>query len=143
MSFAKFSNHRGFTLIELAVIIAILGILVAVAIPKYSDLTAEAKAAACKGAIGGLRSGISIYYATTAVKDGTASWPTLAKLRTIDTVMVQAIPPNPYISVDSLSDSIVVGVTKGTVVAGGCGWAYLASTGEIWSNTASGGSNTW
>lgn len=38
-------NNQGFTLIELVIIIVILGILAAVAIPKYSDISGEAKEA--------------------------------------------------------------------------------------------------
>ena len=38
MFLSKLNNNRGFTLIELVIIIVILGILAAVAIPKYQDM---------------------------------------------------------------------------------------------------------
>jgi prepilin-type N-terminal cleavage/methylation domain-containing protein len=44
-------NQKGFTLIELVIIIVILGILAAVAIPKYQDITSEAREAAARGVL--------------------------------------------------------------------------------------------
>ncbi|HVP07495.1 MAG TPA: prepilin-type N-terminal cleavage/methylation domain-containing protein [Candidatus Acidoferrum sp.] len=143
MHLSRLSENRGFTLIELVIIIVILGILAAVAIPKYQDITAQAKEAACRGALGGLRSGISIYYANQAVTTGTATWPTLVQLSSIGTVMAQAIPKNPYQLSTNAPDSIVTGVTKGTIVGARGGWAYDAATGNIWPNTTSAGENNF
>jgi prepilin-type N-terminal cleavage/methylation domain-containing protein len=136
-------NHKGFTLIELVIIIAVLGILAAVAIPKYSNITSESKEAAARGALGGLRSGITIFYANEAVTTGTASWPSVVQLSAPGTVMEQAVPANPYQHPDSAADSIVTGVTKGTTVGTRGGWAYNATTGEIWANTNKVGENSW
>ena len=55
--------QRGFTLIELVMVIVILGVLAAVAIPKFVDLKSDAQAAAVKGVAGALSSGSSINYA--------------------------------------------------------------------------------
>jgi MSHA pilin protein MshA len=137
------SNERGFTLIELVIIIVILGILAAVAIPKYQDMSSEAREAAARGALGALRSGITIYYANQAVQTGTASWPSLVSLETAGTVMEHGIPKNPYQPDANAPDSIVTGVVKGTTVGARGGWAYLAATGEIWPNTNVVGENSW
>lgn len=136
-------NEGGFSLIELVIIIVILGILAAVAIPKYQDITSEAREASARSALGGIRSGIMIYYANQAVTTGAATWPTLAQLETSGTVLEHSIPKNPYQADANAPDSIVTGVTKGVLVGTRGGWAYLAASGEIWPNTNTIGENNW
>ncbi|MBK6879419.1 MAG: prepilin-type N-terminal cleavage/methylation domain-containing protein [Elusimicrobia bacterium] len=55
----------GFTLIELMLVVAIISLLAAIAIPKFSNLIIKAKEASVKAKLGALRSGLSIYYADT------------------------------------------------------------------------------
>ncbi len=69
----------------------------------------------------------------TLSSEGPAAFPPIDTLRTIGRVMEQRIPPNPFQT--NAPDSIVTGVTKGLVVGTRGGWAYKASTGEIWANT--------
>jgi prepilin-type N-terminal cleavage/methylation domain-containing protein len=56
-------NKKGFTLVELVMVIVILGILAAVAIPYFYNLSADARDAAEQGVLGGIRAGITTYYA--------------------------------------------------------------------------------
>ncbi len=67
-------SRHGFTLIELVVVIAILGILVAVAVPKYIDLTRKAAKAADDGYLAGLRSATLLIYASNILEKATNTW---------------------------------------------------------------------
>ncbi len=56
-------KQTGFTLIELVMVIVILGVLAAVAMPKFIDLGSDARAAAAAGVAGGLSSASAVNYA--------------------------------------------------------------------------------
>jgi prepilin-type N-terminal cleavage/methylation domain-containing protein len=58
-------TKRGFTLIELMIVVAIIGILAAIAIPKFSQLITKGNEANTKGNLGAVRSALSIYYGDT------------------------------------------------------------------------------
>jgi prepilin-type N-terminal cleavage/methylation domain-containing protein len=65
---SKIRDQRGFTLIEIIMVIVLLGIIAAIAIPKYIDLRTDAQDATADGIVGAIVSSAAIGYADRAVK---------------------------------------------------------------------------
>ena len=79
---------KGFTLIELMIVVAIIGILAAIAIPKFADLIRKSNEGATKGNLGAVRSALSIYYG-----DMEGVYPSDAASLTLNGKYLRQVPP--------------------------------------------------
>ena len=72
----KTTSRNGFTLIELIIVMVILGIMAAVAVPRYLDSIANAEESAADAVISAVRNGLKQYANNSLLDNGRATWPT-------------------------------------------------------------------
>jgi prepilin-type N-terminal cleavage/methylation domain-containing protein len=121
-----FKAIKGFTLIELMIVVAIIGILAAIAIPKFANLVTKSKESAVKGSLGSVRSAVSIYYSDTEgvfPADATNLSTALCTNEKYLTVL-------PFMSIPAPANH---GQTNSASVslADGSGWFYASSDGRV------------
>jgi len=137
MGFSK-RKSSGFTLIELMIVVAIIGILAAIAIPKFGQMLEKSREGSTKGTLGSLRSSACMYYGDTA-----GVWPT-----TLNTFSAYSF--SKYM--DSISSVKATGFFVGgspspvgnfvtmttqaqAPTGGGTGWLFDSTNGAVYVNS--------
>ena len=106
----KKNFNKGFTLIELVIIMVILGVLAAVAVPRLGNTIDSSEASAEQAVIGNLRSALEVYAMDQVVANSTKSYPT-----------------NPFDALDNKSKDELLNTN----------WSYSGSTIEYTRNDGS------
>ena len=140
-------NKKGFTLVEILIVVVILGILAAIVIPQFTDASTQSKVSSCQTSLMSLRSQIELYKIQhNDIAPGDNGLGAFAEATWIDQMTtysdalgntgpaktavlkfgpyIQQIPTNPW----NTSETVVGGVAD----VAGAGWIYDVITGDMW-----------
>lgn len=125
----KSKSRSGFTLVELVVVVLIMGIIAAVALPKMTSSTTVAKTNSAKHSLATIRDAIELFKGEQG-----AYPPDAATLSTVLKPYLKGPFPAAPLGTNAGSVTVVAGTVPATVVTGGAGWAYDSATGEFYMN---------
>ena len=114
---AGIRDQRGFTLIEIIMVIVLLGIIAAIAIPKYIDLRTEAADATAGGIVGAIVSSASIGYADMVTHGTSSTFPDFTNIH------------GTYLQAQNITLYPSTGANFWTATIGGQGYAFTYTPG--------------
>ncbi|MDC4228070.1 MAG: prepilin-type N-terminal cleavage/methylation domain-containing protein [Candidatus Manganitrophus sp.] len=139
-------NEKGFTLVELVIVIVVLGLLAAFAVPKFISVTAAARTASVNGFAGGLRAAVAVVRSQYMVTGQTTSPVTMADGSTVAVGTLGAaagVPTGAAAGIgaamnDMSGFTVVYGATTTFTPSGGgatCQVSYNGATGAVTTTT--------
>ncbi len=139
MRLAKSGKERGFTLIELMIVVAIIGILAAVAIPKFADMLRKSKEGATKGSLTNLRSALTIYISdnegiTPFTYSAVGNYTSGSLVTVMTPKYMETLPTAKLGTFHPDSGAIVMSgpYDRSASITDVNGWAYTSSSGGAW-----------
>jgi prepilin-type N-terminal cleavage/methylation domain-containing protein len=133
MGITNMKHRNAFTLIELMIVVGIIGVLTAVAIPRYGEMIEKANHGATLGNIAAIRSAISIYYSAYAMLPADLD----TKNEQFAGAMGRSIPGVKVRFPDGPNSPYGNGVTVGTAIpsTSGSGWYYDKKNAYVYINS--------
>ena len=137
----KHRNQKGFTLVELLIVVIILGILAAVVIPQFNSAASESKEAALASNLATVRQAVEMFKvqhndafpgATMVTQLTTTTDTAGAAGKAYGPYLRDSFPKNP---IDSVGAVVTAATTPATPSAAG-GWFYNTATGEFRANVS-------
>jgi len=129
---------KGFTLIELMIVVAIIGILAAIAVPRFAQMLEKAKEGSTKGNIGAMKSAAEIYYGNWQGIWPTTLWSsvTYSFSQNLDSVPLVKVT-GAFVAASPNPSGKVVLYTAQNSVPTSCnsGWMYDSTGGYVYVNS--------
>jgi prepilin-type N-terminal cleavage/methylation domain-containing protein len=156
-------KQKGFTLVELMIVVAIIGILAAVAIPKFAQMLEKSREGATKGNLSAIKSAVSNYYAdqqgtypgtslntatwSSVINGSTTTYPAFVPQYIDQLSAVKVTAAGTFNSSATQNGGPGVGASAAQVTTAtwssipfptnttGSGWKYDMSIGAVWVNS--------
>ena len=140
---SKLRNRKGFTLVELLIVIVILGILAAIVIARFAGATKESKESNLKGNLRTIRSSLETFKANSKSNSYPPALDDLWKGTAADVdskTFLERIPIDPFYRLNTvylataIFSPIDAATDRDANISGGGGWAYDSLTGRVCAN---------